>query len=47
MGLALLAFLLIEWPQQEAGSERHLAAAPRGPQSVAGARRREKELSHA
>ena len=47
MALALLAFLVIEWPQSEPASERGVAPVPRGPQSAAAAGHRDKELSHA
>jgi thiamine transport system permease protein len=47
MGLALLAFLVIEWPQRNAASERDATPAPRGPRVAVAAGHREKELSHA
>jgi thiamine transport system permease protein len=47
MGLALLAFLVIEWPQRDTAPERDATPAPRGPRAALIAARREKELSHA
>lgn len=47
MALAMLAFLLIEWPQNDPTSVRHSAPVPRGLPAPTGAERHAKELRHA
>ncbi len=47
MGLALLAFLAIEWPQDEAEAVRRAAPLTRGAPAATGAVHRDKDLRHA
>lgn len=47
MGLALLAFLVIEWPQQDDMPARAAALVPSDPNTAIGTDRRDKDFSHA
>ena len=47
MGLALLAFLVIEWPQQDDMPARAAALVPSESNTAIGTDRRDKDFSHA